>query len=366
MNIEFTNIKDPKINNKLIKKKISKVIDNKNFILGKEVNILESKLSNFVNTKYSLTVSSGTDALLISLLSLNLKKNSEVITPAFSYISSAEVILRAGLKPIFCDIEPDTALIDLKKLEKKISKKTSCIIVVSLFGQIPDVLGLKNIKKKYKIPIIEDAAQSFGSKFENKYSCSLFDIGCTSFFPTKPLGCFGDGGAIFTNNKKIYNNSKQLRQHGQKKKYYFYIKVKNAIFDTIQAAVLIEKLKKLKSSINRKKQIYKKYTQFLEKNQNIKFLKLKKKYTSSFPLFNVLVKKRDKLRLYLKKKNIPTNIYYPLSLNDQKIFKNLNMKNKMFNSKKLAKTIISLPFHLSLKDKEIKYIAENINKFYKK
>ena len=136
--------------------------------------------------------------------------------------------------------------------------------------------------------------------------------------------------------------------------------------DTIQAAVLIEKLKKLKSSINRKKQIYKKYTQFLEKNQNIKFLKLKKKYTSSFPLFNVLVKKRDKLRLYLKKKNIPTNIYYPLSLNDQKIFKNLNMKNKMFNSKKLAKTIISLPFHLSLKDKEIKYIAENINKFYKK
>ena len=302
MKIEFNDIKDPKINYNVIKRKISNVIDKKNFILGKEVKILENNLSKFIKSKYAITVSSGTDALLISLLSLNLKKNSEVITPAFSYISSAEVIIRAGLKPVFCDVESDTALIDVANLEKKINKNTSCIIIVSLFGQIPDVEKLKKIRRKYKIPIIEDAAQSFGSKYKSSYSCAIFDIGCTSFFPTKPLGSFGDGGAIFTNNKKIYLRSKQIRQHGQKKKYYYDIKGLNARLDTIQAAVLIEKLKKLKSSILRKKLISEKYKRLLRKNSNINFLRLKKNYQSSYPLLNILVKNRDKLKSYLKKK----------------------------------------------------------------
>ena len=253
MKIEFNNIRDPLLNNNKIKKKISNVIDSKNFILGKEVNVLEKRLSNFVNSKYTITVSSGTDALLISLLSLKLKKNSEVITPAFSYISSAEVIERAGLKPIFCDVEPNTALIDVNKMETLINKNTSCIIIVSLFGQIPDVEALKKIKKKFNLPIIEDGAQSFGSSYKNLRSGSIFDIGCTSFFPTKSLGCYGDGGSIFTSSKSIYLYAKQIRQHGQKKKYLFDINGLNARLDTIQAAVLLEKLKIFNSTIKRKK-----------------------------------------------------------------------------------------------------------------
>ena len=365
MKIQFNDIKDPAINYNIIKQKISKVVDKKNFILGNEVEILENKLSKFTKSKYTITVSSGTDALLISLLSLNLKKNSEVLTPAFSYISSAEVIIRAGLKPVFCDVESDTALIDVDKLEKKINKNTSCIIIVSLFGQIPNVDKLKKIRQKYKIPIIEDGAQSFGSKFKTHYSCAIFDIGCTSFFPTKPLGCFGDGGAIFTNNKKIYLRSKQIRQHGQKKKYYFDIQGLNARLDTIQAVVLIEKLKKLKSSILRKRLISEKYKKLLKKNVNIKFLILNKNCQSSYPLLNIIVKNRDKLKNYLKQKKIPTIIYYPKALSDQKIFNEYKSKNnKMNNSRILAKKIISLPFHLSLKDKQLRYITDCINNFY--
>ena len=366
MKIEFNNIEDPLLNKKKLKKKIFNVVDKKRFILGKEVNILENKLSNFVNSKYAITVSSGTDALLISLLSLNLKKNSEVITPSFSYISSAEVIVRAGLKPVFCDVDLSTALIDTKKVEKLINKNTSCIIVVSLFGQIPDVQNLIKIKKKYKIPIIEDGAQSFGSKYKNQKSCSIFNIGCTSFFPTKSLGCFGDGGSIFTNNKKIYLKAKQIRQHGQKKKYSFDINGLNARLDTIQAAVLLEKIKIFPSTINRKKKIFERYISLLKNEGNIKFLTIKKHYFSCYPSFNILAKKRNKLRNFLQKKNIPTIIYYPRPITDQKIFKDNKSRFYMKNSLKLSRNILSLPFHLSLKENQIKHIAKTIKKFYKK
>ena len=219
--IKFNDITDPFLDYSKVKKNISKVIKSNNFILGKETYMLEKKLSKYVGAKYCTTTSSGTDALLIALMYLDLKKGSEVITPAYSYISSAEVILRLGLKPVFVDIDSETALIDTKKIEKKISNKTSCIIVVSLFGQIPNVKELLKIKAKYNLPIIEDAAQSFGAKYKNKKSCNIFDIGCTSFFPTKSLGCFGDGGALFTNNKILAYKFFQIRQHGQKKKYYF-------------------------------------------------------------------------------------------------------------------------------------------------
>ena len=367
MKIQFNDLKDQFLNYKKVKEKIFKVVDEKNYILGKSVFDLERKLTSFTGSKYCATTSSGTDALLIALLSLNLKKNSEVITPGFSYIASAEVIVRAGLKPIFTDVELDTAIADVSKIEKKINKNTSCIIVVSLFGQIPDVEKLKKIKKKYKIPIIEDGAQSFGSSYRNLKSGNLFDIGCTSFFPTKSLGCFGDGGAIFTNKKNLFSRFIQIRQHGQKKKYYFDIPGLNARLDTIQAVVLIEKLKKLKKNIYHKKLLFQKYKKYLLDEKNIKFIKIKKNYHSCYPLFNILVPNRNNLVIFLRKKKIPTNIYYPLPLSEQKVF--CNNKKKMIvlpNSKKLSKSILSLPFHLSLKENQIRFITDNIKKFYKK
>ncbi len=366
MKVEFNNLYDPTLDYKKLKKNISKLIDSKAYILGKEVKLLENRLASFVQTRFSVSTSSGTDALLIALLSLNLQKNSEVITPAFSYISSAEVILRAGLKPVFVDVEYTTGLINTDDLEKKITKKTSCIIVVSLFGQIPDIKKLKIIKKKYKIPIIEDAAQSFGAMYKNQKSCGIFDIGCTSFFPTKSLGCFGDGGAIFTKEKKLYEKFKQIRQHGQKKKYYFDIKGLNARLDTIQAVVLIEKLKNFNKNLKLKKRLYLLYKKHLKENENIKFLNLKKNYYSCYPLLNVLVKNRNKLRNYLKDQNIGTNIYYPLILSKQKIFKKLSMNRKMPRSKKISQEILSLPFHLSMNEKQVKFVSNKIMKFYNK
>ena len=366
MKVEFNNLRDPNLDYKNLNYKISKLIDSKSYILGKQVKHLENRLASYVKTNYCVTTSSGTDALLIALLSLNLKKNSEVITPAFSYISSAEVILRAGLKPVFVDVEPNTALIDVDKLKKKINKRTSCIIVVSLFGQLPDVQKLKNIKKKYNLPIIEDAAQSFGAKFNDHKSCAIFDIGCTSFFPTKSLGCFGDGGAIFTKKKKLYSIFKQIRQHGQKKKYYYDITGLNARLDTMQAVILLEKLKNFEKNLLLKKRLYQLYRKNLKENKNLKYINIKDNYTSCFPLLNVLVKKRNKLKDFLNKRNISTNIYYPLILTKQKIFNKLKVDKFMPISKKISEEILSLPFHLSMNEKQVKYVTNNIIKFYKK
>ena len=362
--IKFNDITDPFLDYNKVKKNISKVVMKKNFILGKEVYELEKKLSKYVGSKFCVTTSSGTDALLIALMSLNLKKGSEVITPAFSYVSSAEVILRLGLKPIFVDIDQETALIDTNKIKNKITKKTSCIIVVSLFGQIPNVAELIKIKKQYNLPIIEDAAQSFGAKYKNKKSCNIFNIGCTSFFPTKLLGGFGDGGALFTNNKVLAKKFLQIRQHGQKKKYYFDRLGLNARLDTIQASILLEKINKFDERIKKRKILFNKYKKKLKKIKEIKLLIPKKNYSSCFPSLNIISYKRDKLKKYLFKNKIPTYIYYPLSLTDQKIFKVEKKPNSSPISKRVANKILSLPFHLNLLDNQINYIVDKIERFY--
>ena len=362
--IKFNDIKDPFLDYTKVKKNISKVIKNKNYILGKEIYELEKKLSKYVGSKHCVTTSSGTDALLIALMSLNLKKGSEVITPAFSYISSAEVILRLGLKPVFIDIDPQTALIDAKLISKKITKNTSCIVVVSLFGQIPNVRELLKLKKEYNLPIIEDAAQSFGARYKNKKSCNIFDIGCTSFFPTKSLGCFGDGGALFTNNKILAKKFFQIRQHGQKKKYYFESLGLNARLDTIQAAVLIEKLNQFDKRIKKRKLIFNKFKKRLKEIKNVKLLVVKKNYSSCFPILNIISNERNKLKNFLSANKIPTNIYYPLALSDQKIFTERKILYTSKVSRDIANKILSLPFHLNLSDTQINYIVEKIKNFH--
>ena len=193
------------------------VLKHGKYIMGPEIFQLEKKLSKFVNSKHCISVSSGTDALLISLMALNINKGDEVITSPFSYFATSEVILILGAKPIYVDIDPLTFNIDVNKIENKITKKTKAIIPVSIFGQCAELSKLEKLAKKYKVPIIEDAAQSFGAKHNKKYSCNFGEIGCTSFFPSKPLGCYGDGGACFTNSSKLAKKIKKLRIHGQNK-----------------------------------------------------------------------------------------------------------------------------------------------------
>ena len=342
---------------KKVDKRIKKVFENNNFILGKEVFTLEKKLIQFTGAKFCLGVSSGTDALLMSLMALKVKTGDEIIVPAFSYISTVEVVVRLGAKPVFVDVEIDTANIDISKISEKITKKTKAIIVVSLFGQTIDFFRLNKILKKSAIPVIEDAAQSFGSSYRNRKSCNLSTIGCTSFFPAKPLACYGDGGAVFTNNRQIYNSLKEIRVHGQIKK-----NIHNSIgllarLDTIQAAILLEKLKIFKKEIKNRKRIAEKYNNFMEKN-GIQKIEVNKYVSSVYAQYTIKVKNRDRIQKLLKDDGISTAVYYPLPLNYQKPYRKYSSKTP--NAKKLSQEVLSIPFDPYLTNNEIEIVCERL------
>ncbi len=365
------------LSNLIIKKNISKVLANQNFIMGKEVNILEKKLKSITKSKYCLTVSSGTDALLISLMAINLKPGDEVIVPSFTYVSPVEAIVRLGALPVFVDICNENGNIDTSLIEKEITKKTKAIIFVNLFGSICNITKLKKIKNKNKkIFFIEDAAQSFGAKFKNYNSCNTLDISCTSFFPTKNLGCYGDGGAIFTNLKHIYNSSKMIREHGQKIKYHHDIVGIGGRLDTIQASILLAKLKSFKSEIILRKSNFKYYNQLIDKQNlslkiNFKIGKIKfpAEGSPNYASYNIFVRPevRKKLITFLKKNKIASTIYYPKIIPDHKPYKKyLKTKQKLRNSEFVSKRILSLPFGPYIKQKEISYVVNILGKFFRK
>ena len=225
-----------------IDRRIAAINDNCKFIQGPEVNELEESLAKFVGSKNCISVSSGTDALLIALMALDIKDSDEVITTPFSFIATAETILMLGAKPVFVDIEKDSYNIDPLKIEEKITSKTKAIIAVSLYGQPANFNLINNIAKKHNIPVIEDGAQSFGATHHNKKSCNLSTLGTTSFFPSKPLGCYGDGGACFTNDDELASKMKRISLHGQEKRYFHTEIGVNGRIDTFQAAILLAKL----------------------------------------------------------------------------------------------------------------------------
>lgn len=318
--------------------RLKKVFKSNQFILGPNVKELESKLSNYIKSKYCISTSSGTDALLISLMAIGIKNGDEVITTAFTYIATVEVILRLGAKPVFADIKRSTGLIDENDIKKKITKRTKAIIAVSLFGNIPNFKKIKSFAND--VFVIEDAAQSFGSSYDGNFSCNLADIGCTSFYPTKNLSCYGDGGAVFTNSKKIAKKIYLIRNHGEKTKYNSSILGVCGRLDEIQAAVLIEKLKIF--NIEVKKRIF-----FGKKLQEIlkNFSLLKEKNTKiAYNTFPVLVKNRKKIQKKLEQHKIEYATYYPIPIHKQKIIgSNVNVKLK--NTDEFCKNIINLPVH---------------------
>jgi UDP-2-acetamido-2-deoxy-ribo-hexuluronate aminotransferase len=335
-----------------IHKRISNVLKHGKYIMGPEISELENKLSNFVNSKYCISVSSGTDALLISLMALNIKKDDEIITSPFSYFATTEIILMLGAKPIYVDIDPLTFNIDVNQVENKISKKTKAIMPVSIFGQCAELSKLEKIAKKYKIYLIEDAAQSFGATHNSKKSCNFGDIGCTSFFPSKPLGCYGDGGACFTNNLSLAKKIKKIRVHGQYKANHHSIIGTNARLDTIQAAILLEKFKLFEKEIKLRKKIASNYNKLILENcSHIKIPLILNNNESVYAQYTVLVKNRSQIISNFNKHNIPYSIYYPLPAYKQKIF--LNKKTtKLKNVEKITKEVFSIPMHPYLNYKE--------------
>lgn len=339
---------------------IYKILNKSNYILGEEVSILEKELENFSGSKNAITCSSGTDALLLALMAINIKPDDEIITTPFSWISTAEMISLLKAKPVFVDIEADTFNIDAKLIEKAITKKTKAILPVSLFGQPADIDAIQTIAEKYNLKLIIDGAQSFGSTYKNIYDSNLGDISITSFFPSKPLGCYGDGGAVFTNNDLYAEKIKKLRVHGQNKRnFHQYIGI-GARLDTIQAAVLLAKITHFKDELIKRQRIADIYSSRISEAAINPIIKANR--TSSWAQYTLLVKNRDSLMFRLSKKSIPTSIFYPIPLHLQDCFKYLNYKkNDLPVSENTSDMVLSIPMNPFLNEEQLNYIISNIN-----
>tara|TARA_Y100001958_G_C21222847_1_gene548191 strand:- start:1066 stop:2166 length:1101 start_codon:yes stop_codon:yes gene_type:complete len=359
--VKFTNLYKLLKNKSQIIKKINFLIKHSKFIGGDEVKNFEKKFAKFTKSKYCITVANGTDALEIALNSLKLKKGSEVILPANTWISTAESIMTNGLKPIFCDINLDDYSICLKDLKKKISKRTKAIIAVHLYGNPTNIFEIKKIIKNKNIKIVEDCAQAHGTSLGKKHVGTFGDVGTFSFFPGKNLGGFGDGGAIVTKNRRIWDFCLRARNHGALKKYDHKFSGRNSRLDTINAAVLNIKLKSYLQVIKKRNELSKIYFQKFKVIDDIKSFKLDKKNTHSFHQFVIRTKYRNKLATYLKMNNIQTMVHYPYMLNELKFFN----KMKLRNAKNLGKKILSLPISEEHSKNEILYVAEKVQKFFK-
>ena len=328
----------PRFNKSLID-----IFKRKIFIGGKYVSSFEENLSDYTNVKYVKTCANGTDALYLALKALNIGSGDEVITTSFTFVSTVESIKNIGATPVFCDIDQDTYNINHNLIEKLISKKTKCIIAVSLFGQTSDLKSLKILAKKYGIYLIEDGAQSFGAIHYKKKSLSIADISCTSFYPSKSLSCAGDGGAVFTNQKSLFVKIKEIANHGQGNQYFYNSVGINSRLDSIQAALLIEKLKILDSEIKlrNKKALF--YNNSLRKKDFISLPLIKEYNTSVYSTYTIRINKnlRKKIINNFKKNNIPYGIYYPKPLHLQKPY---FQKIHLPITEKVAKEVISLPF----------------------
>ena len=296
---------------------IQRVLNHGQYILGPEVAELEEKLAAFVGVDYCITVANGTDALQIAQMALGIGPGCEVITPGFTYIATAETVALLGAKPVYVDIDPRTFNLDPALLEAAITPRTKAIIPVSLYGQCPDFDAINAIANKYGIPVIEDAAQSFGATYKGQNSCNLTTIACTSFFPSKPLGCYGDGGAIFTNNEMLAKVIRQIARHGQSARYHHIRIGVNSRLDTIQAAVLLPKLEALRGEILLRNQVADDYERLLGRRGNIIIPHIETHNSSVFAQYTLVLEDRDSIQKKLNDAGVPTTVYYPTPLNKQ-------------------------------------------------
>ena len=361
-----------KLLKKDIIKKISKVIDHNQFINGPENKILENRLKKLLNVENCVLVSSGTDALLISLMAIGLKEGDEVITTPFTFISTIEVILSLKAVPVLVDIDSQTFNIDATKIEKVITNRTKVIMPVSLFGQTANLREIKKITRNYKkIKIVEDNAQSLLSKHNDKYSHNYCDISCTSFFPTKIFGCYGDGGAILLKNKRLALKIRKISNHGSiNKKTYDLIGLSGRM-DTMQSSILLAKLNFLKKEITQRIKIAKFYDIFFDKlnsDFNKKLIlkpEILRTNKSIYSQYTIKTKYRDKIKKFLYDNKISSLIYYENLVIDSSYYKKKCNFQNITNAKKIKKSVLSLPINGYQNLKETKYICDKILLFFK-
>ncbi len=389
MNIDFAKLQyQYQLYKTEIDEAMQAVLDKSNYIMGEEVAQLESSLQDFTGAKHAITCSSGTDALLLAMMALDIQPGDEIITTPFTFIATAETIAFLKAKPVFVDIDEQTYNIDPSKIEKAITDKTKAIIPVSLYGQPADMDAIQAIvdkrlkTKNQKLHIIIDGAQSFGAIYKGKTDSSLGDISTTSFFPAKPLGCFGDGGAVFTNDEKLATKIRSLRVHGQSKRYHHQYIGMGGRMDTLQAAVLNVKLKYYEKDLALRQKVAEKYNKVLSQKyqdsskepitsnlqlqtSNLELPTVMPNMTSAWAQYSIRIKSsnsaRSELQAKLKEVGIPTAVHYPVPLHLQECFEYLGYKKGDFPmAEQVSEEIISLPVNPYLSDDEIAYITNRV------
>jgi UDP-2-acetamido-2-deoxy-ribo-hexuluronate aminotransferase len=333
-----------------IQARIDAVLEHGQYIMGPEVKELEDKLATFTGAKHCITCASGTEALLMGLMALSIGPGDEVITTPFTFVATAEMIVLLGAKPVFVDVEPDTGNINSDLIEAAITPRTKAIMPVSLYGQTADMDAINAVAAKHgNLPVIEDAAQSFGATYKGRQSCNLSTIGCTSFFPSKPLGCYGDGGAIFTNDDSLAQAMREIRVHGQSQRYVHTRVGVGGRMDTLQCAIVLAKLERFEWEVQQRHEIGERYNQCLDQ-AGIDRIQQRPERTSVYAQYTVMVPNREALQKRLTEVGIPTAVHYPVPLNEQPAYKHLCCPDCTPVAQQLAKRVMSLPMSPDLDD----------------
>ncbi|MEH6552227.1 MAG: DegT/DnrJ/EryC1/StrS family aminotransferase [Pseudomonadales bacterium] len=330
-----------------VQRRINQVLEHGQYILGPEVFELESKLASYVGVKHCISTSSGTDSLLMALMALNVGPGDEVITTPFSFMATAEVIALLGATPVFVDIDATTYNIDATKIRSVVSENTKVILPVSLFGQCADMDEINDIAREYELAVIEDGAQSFGATYKGNKSCGLSTLGATSFFPTKPLGCYGDGGALFTNDDDLNRILREIRVHGQESRYRQSRLGINGRLDTIQAAILLAKLDIFDSDIKKRALAASRYSDLLKAEiASVEPPDILTSNVSVYAQYTIRIKNREKVIQRLSSMGIPSAVHYPGLLPAQPVFKHFVAQGDSFPiAENAAQTVLSLPMH---------------------
>lgn len=345
-----------------ILKRIDDVLEHGQYIMGPEVRELEEKLEAYTGARHCITCASGTEALLMSLMALGVGPGDEVITTPFTFAATAETIVLLGAKPVFVDIEADTCNMDVNLIESRITPRTKAIMPVSLYGQPADMDEINAIASRYgHIPVIEDGAQSFGADYRGRKSCNLSTLGCTSFFPSKPLGCYGDGGAVFTNNDALATACREIRVHGQSARYVHTRVGLGGRMDTLQCAVLLAKLERFEWEIARRLEVGALYNDTLEA-LGVATIRQKGDRSSVFAQYTVFVDQRSAVQEKLKAAGIPTAVHYPIPLNVQPAYASLCCPDCMPVAAVASGRVMSLPMHADLSLSEVRRIASALAK----
>jgi UDP-2-acetamido-2-deoxy-ribo-hexuluronate aminotransferase len=327
--------------------RIQRVLDHGQYIMGPEVKELEAALAAFTGARHCITVASGTEALLIALMALDLQPGDEVITTPFTFAATAETIVLAGLKPVFVDVEPDTANIDVSLIEAKVTAKTKAIMPVSLYGQVADMAEINTIAARHGLAVIEDAAQSFGALYRGRRSCALSTFGATSFFPSKPLGCYGDGGALFTDDDRLAQAAREIRVHGQSARYTHTRLGVGGRMDTLQCAVVLGKLERFEWELQRRAEIGARYRALLE---GLEQITVRPDRHSVYAQFTVMVDDRSAVQAALQAAGVPTAVHYPKPLNHQPAYARFCCPDCCPVSSRLAARVLSLPMSADLSE----------------